>query len=148
MAISLKLLVCIFLSIGSTAMAQELVKAPVQIPAITPAVSAFALARFLRAKEDDGTRIYDLMRPSLNQAPIVSEEIQRKSLEHIVDRAGLKEPPKLERTFDYSVAAKVRNKLRRKGGLRRESSFLLAVLCRHVGKSANESELTSWRSKG
>ena len=73
------------------------------------------LARFLRIKEDAVARIYDLMRPSLTQDGIVSEEIQRKSLEHIVDRAGLKEPPRLERIFEYSVTAKVRNELRLKG---------------------------------
>ncbi|HTF93133.1 MAG TPA: ABC transporter substrate-binding protein, partial [Verrucomicrobiae bacterium] len=55
------------------------------------------LARFLRIKEDAVTKIYDLMRPSLTQDGIVSEEIQRKSLEHVVDRAGLKEPPRLDR---------------------------------------------------
>src|SRR6185503_19467503 len=70
------------------------------------------LARFLRTKEDAVTKIYDLMRPSLTQDGIVSEEIQRKSLEHVVDRAGLKEPPRLDRIFDYSVAAKVRQELR------------------------------------
>ncbi|MSP41409.1 MAG: ABC transporter substrate-binding protein [Deltaproteobacteria bacterium] len=73
------------------------------------------LARFLRSKEDATGRIYDLMRPSLTQDGIVSEEIQRKSLEHIVDRAGLKDAPRLEKIFDYSVAVKVRNELRTKG---------------------------------
>lgn len=73
------------------------------------------LTRFLRIKEENASRIYDLMRPSLTQDGIVSEEIQRKSLEHIVDRAGLKEPPRLEKIFDYSVAVKVRNELRGKG---------------------------------
>ena len=73
------------------------------------------LTRFLRTKEDAAMKIYDLMRPSLTQDGIVSEEIQRKSLEHVVDRAGLKEPPRLEKIFDYSVAMKVRNELRAKG---------------------------------
>ena len=73
------------------------------------------LARFLRTKEDAVTKIYDLMRPSLTQDGIVSEEIQRKSLEHVVDRAGLKEPPRLDRIFDYSVAVKVRQELRAQG---------------------------------
>jgi ABC-type nitrate/sulfonate/bicarbonate transport system substrate-binding protein len=73
------------------------------------------LARFLRAKEDAVTRIYDLMRPSLTQDGIVSEEIQRKSLEHVIDRAGLKEPPRLDRIFDYSLALKVRQELRAQG---------------------------------
>lgn len=73
------------------------------------------LARFLKTKEDSASRIYDLMRPSLTQDGVVSEEIQRKSLEHIVDRAGLKEPPRLEKIFDYSVAVKVRNELHARG---------------------------------
>ena len=55
------------------------------------------------------------MRPSLTQDGIVSEEIQIKSLEHVVERAGLKAPPRLDRIFDYSLAVKVRNELRAKG---------------------------------
>ena len=79
----------------------------------TPSIAN--LARFLRTKEDAVARIYDLMRPSLTQDGIVSEEIQRKSLEHVVDRVGLKEAPRLEKIFDYSMVAKVRNELRGKG---------------------------------
>jgi NitT/TauT family transport system substrate-binding protein len=73
------------------------------------------LIRFLRIKEDAAAKIYELMRPSLTQDGIVSEEIQRKSLEHVIDRVGLKEPPRLDKIFDYSVAVKVRNELRAKG---------------------------------
>jgi hypothetical protein len=78
------------------------------------AQSIALLTRFLKTKEDATTKVYDLMRPSLAQDGTVSEEIQRKSLEHVIERAGLKEPPKLERIFDYSVAIKVRNELRAK----------------------------------
>jgi ABC-type nitrate/sulfonate/bicarbonate transport system substrate-binding protein len=73
------------------------------------------LSRFLRTPEESSAKIYDLMRPSLTQDGIVSEEIQRKSLEHVVERAGLKEPPRLDKIFDYSVAVKVRNELRAQG---------------------------------
>jgi NitT/TauT family transport system substrate-binding protein len=73
------------------------------------------LTRFLRIKDDAAAKIYELMRPSLTQDGIVSEEIQRKSLEHVIDRVGLKEPPRLDKIFDYSVAMKVRNELRAKG---------------------------------
>jgi NitT/TauT family transport system substrate-binding protein len=73
------------------------------------------LIRFLRVKDDAAAKIYELMRPSLTQDGIVSEEIQRKSLEHVIDRVGLKEPPRLDKIFDYSVAVKVRNELRTKG---------------------------------
>jgi ABC-type nitrate/sulfonate/bicarbonate transport system substrate-binding protein len=73
------------------------------------------LARLLRAKEETAGEIYKLMRPSLTQYGIVGEEIQRKSLEHVVERANLKSAPRLERIFDYSIAAKVRNQLRVSG---------------------------------
>jgi len=73
------------------------------------------LARFLRIKEDAAAKIYDLMRPSLTQDGVVNEETQLKSLEHVIDRAGLKAAPRLDKIFDYSTAVKVRNELRAKG---------------------------------
>ena len=73
------------------------------------------LIRFLRVKEDAAAKIYELMRPSLTQDGIVSEEIQRKSLEHVIDRVGLKEPPRLDKIFDNSVLLKVRQELQGKG---------------------------------
>jgi NitT/TauT family transport system substrate-binding protein len=73
------------------------------------------LSRFLRTKEEAAAKIYDLMRPSLTQDGIVSEETQLKSLEHVIDRAGLKAAPRLDKIFDYSIAVKVRNELRAKG---------------------------------
>jgi ABC-type nitrate/sulfonate/bicarbonate transport system substrate-binding protein len=73
------------------------------------------LTRFLRIKDDAAAKIYDLMRPSLTQDGVVNEELQRKSLEHVIERAGLKEPPRLDKIFDYAVAVKVRNELHAKG---------------------------------
>jgi NitT/TauT family transport system substrate-binding protein len=73
------------------------------------------LARFLRIKEDAAAKIYDLMRPSLTQDGVVNEETQLKSLEHVIDRAGLKAAARLDKIFDYSTAVKVRNELRAKG---------------------------------
>ncbi len=73
------------------------------------------LTRFLRTKEETAAKIYDLMRPSLTQDGVVNEETQLKSLEHVIDRAGLKAPPRLDKIFDYSIAVKVRNELRAKG---------------------------------
>lgn len=70
------------------------------------------LTHVLKTKEESAARMYDLMRPSLTQDGIVSEEIQRESLEHVVDRVGLKTAPRLDKIFDYSVAAKVRTELK------------------------------------
>lgn len=79
------------------------------------AQSIALLGKFLRTSEDATAKIYELMRPSLTQDGIVSAEIQAKSLEHVIERAGLKTPPRLERIFDYSLAVKVRNELRARG---------------------------------
>ena len=73
------------------------------------------LTRFLRTKEDAAAKIYDLMRPSLTQDGVVNEETQLKSLEHVIERAGLKAAPRLDKIFDYSITVKVRNELRAKG---------------------------------
>jgi NitT/TauT family transport system substrate-binding protein len=73
------------------------------------------LARFMRIKEDAAGRIYDVSRPGITQDGIVPEDLQRKSIEHVVSRAGLKEPPRLDRIFDNSVLLKVRQELQSKG---------------------------------
>jgi NitT/TauT family transport system substrate-binding protein len=76
------------------------------------AQSIALLGKFLRTPEDATAKIYQLMHPSLTQDGIVSEDLQAKSLDQVVERAGLKAPPRLDRIFDYSLAIKVRNELR------------------------------------
>jgi hypothetical protein len=73
------------------------------------------LTRFLRTREDTAAKIYDLIRPGMTQEGVVSEQIQRKSLEHVVERANLKEPPRLAKIFDYSLVVKIRQELQAKG---------------------------------
>jgi len=73
------------------------------------------LTRFMRVREDMAAKIYDVVRPGITQDGIVSEELQRKATEHVVGRAGLKEPPRLERIFDQSVTLKVQKELQTKG---------------------------------
>jgi len=73
------------------------------------------LARFMRTREDVAGKIYDVARPGITQDGIVPEDLQRKSIEHLVSRAGLKEPPRLDRIFDNSVLLKVRQELQSKG---------------------------------
>jgi NitT/TauT family transport system substrate-binding protein len=73
------------------------------------------LSRFLRVKEDLASKIYDVMRPSMTDYGVVSDEIQRKSLEHVVGRVGMKDAPRLDKIFDYSLAIKVRQDLQAKG---------------------------------
>ncbi len=79
------------------------------------APSIALLEKFLRTSPEATGKVYGLMRPSLTQDGIVNEQVQAKSLEHVVERAGLKSPPPLDRIFDYSIAAKVRDQLRATG---------------------------------
>jgi NitT/TauT family transport system substrate-binding protein len=73
------------------------------------------VAKFLRLKEDMVARIYDRFRPGLTPDGTIGEALQRKSLEHVIDRVGLKEPPPLAKIFDFSLARKVNEELKSKG---------------------------------
>jgi ABC-type nitrate/sulfonate/bicarbonate transport system substrate-binding protein len=64
MAICRKLLICSLVLFSSSAPAQELVKVPVQIPAITPAVSPFALARDRGYYRQEGLDVLLVLIPS------------------------------------------------------------------------------------
>lgn len=77
--------------------------------------TAAILAKFMRIREDAAAKIYDVVRPGLTRDGVVPEELQRKSVEHVVSRAALKEPPRLERIFDNSVLLKVQQELQAKG---------------------------------
>ena len=74
--------------------------------------SVAILARFLKVSETVAAKTYDLVEPALTRDGIVDEAIQRKSLEHILARVGLKEPPPLEKVFNFSLIGKVREELR------------------------------------
>jgi NitT/TauT family transport system substrate-binding protein len=73
------------------------------------------LTRFLKLKEDEVARIYDVIRPGLTPDGTLGEELQKKSLEHILPRVGLKEPPPLETIFDFTLTRKVNDELQAKG---------------------------------
>ena len=73
------------------------------------------LTRFLRIKEDLVGQIYDLIRPGMTQDGVIGEALQKKSLEHIVERVGVKGPPPLEKIFDFSLTRKIRDELQVKG---------------------------------
>ena len=79
------------------------------------AVTTQVLARFLKLKEDEVARIYDVIRPGLTSDGTISEELQKKSLEHILSRVGLKEAPPLDTIFDFTLARKVNDELQGRG---------------------------------
>lgn len=73
------------------------------------------IARYLKIKEDFAAKIYDVTRPVMTSDGTVSEEFQKKALEPLQKRLGLKEPPPLERIFDYSLVRKIRAELEGQG---------------------------------
>ena len=71
------------------------------------------IARYLKINDDLAGKIYDVTRPVMTLDGSVSEELQRKSLEPLLRRLAPKEPPALEKIFDYSLSRKVRSDLER-----------------------------------
>ena len=63
-------------------------------------------ARVLKVNETIANRIYDLARPGVTADGTVSEEVQKKALEQIIDRTDIKEIPPLKKVFDFSIARK------------------------------------------
>ena len=52
-------------------------------------------------------RLYDLARPGTTTDGTVSEEVQRKSIEQVVERTDLKEAPAAKKVFDFGLTRKI-----------------------------------------
>lgn len=72
-------------------------------------------SRFMKISEDQMARIYDSILLGLTHDGTVSEELQKKSVEHILERVGLKEPPPMDRIFNYGLSKKIYDELQIKG---------------------------------
>ena len=73
------------------------------------------LARFLNSKEDLAARLYDLILPGTTRDGTISEELQKKSTEHVIERVGVKEVPPLDRMYNFAITRKIRDELAAKG---------------------------------
>jgi len=74
------------------------------------------LARYLQVKEDLAAKAYDqVVRPAMTQDGTITQEMQRKAVEHVLRRMDLKEAPPLNRIFDFSITRKVIAELQAKG---------------------------------
>lgn len=69
------------------------------------------VARYLKIKEDFAGKIYDVTRPVMTIDGSVNEAMQKKALDPLLKRLGLKEAPPLEKIYDYSVVRKIRAEL-------------------------------------
>lgn len=72
------------------------------------------LSRILKVSEDYAGRFYDEIRPGTTEDGTVNEEQQRGSIEYLLERAGLKEMPSLDKIFDFSITRKVVKELQAK----------------------------------
>jgi ABC-type nitrate/sulfonate/bicarbonate transport system substrate-binding protein len=71
------------------------------------------LARIQNIKDDLAAKTYDVSRPAMSTDGTLNEEAQKKALEVVLDRLGLKDYP-LDKVFNYSLATKINAELNRK----------------------------------
>jgi hypothetical protein len=60
----------------------------------------------LKVNESVAGRIYDLARPGVTADGTVSEDIQKKAVEQIIERTDIKELPPLGKVFDFGITRK------------------------------------------
>jgi NitT/TauT family transport system substrate-binding protein len=63
-------------------------------------------SRVLKVNETIANRVYDLARPGVTADGTVSEDIQKKAIEQIVERTDIKELPPLRKVFDFGLTRK------------------------------------------
>jgi NitT/TauT family transport system substrate-binding protein len=73
------------------------------------------VARYMKIKADLAGKMYDSARPAATLDGTASEELQKKSVAHILERVDIKNPPPLERIFDYSITKRIVEELEAKG---------------------------------
>mgnify|MGYP003576598739 CR=1 FL=1 len=62
--------------------------------------------RVLKVSENVANRVYDLAIPGMTTDGTVSEEVQKKAIEQIVERTDIKELPPLRKVFDFGITRK------------------------------------------
>jgi NitT/TauT family transport system substrate-binding protein len=72
-------------------------------------------SRVLKVNENMASRIYDLARPGVTTDGTVSEELQKKAIDQILERTDVKEIPGPSKVFDFGITKKVYAELQAKG---------------------------------
>jgi hypothetical protein len=73
------------------------------------------LTRSLKIKEDLAAKGFDSARPALTTDGIMSDSSQKKALDMVLNSAGVKEAPPLDRFFNFAITRKVNADLQAKG---------------------------------
>jgi ABC-type nitrate/sulfonate/bicarbonate transport system substrate-binding protein len=72
------------------------------------------LARIQNIAENLATKTYDVARTAMTLDGTLNEEMQRKAMETVLDRLGIKDYPP-DRVFNYSISHKINTELSHKG---------------------------------
>ncbi len=73
------------------------------------------LARGLKIKESEAGAGFDEIRPAMTEEGMISQEEQRSVLSYLLTPAQRKEPPRLDRIYDFSLTKKVYRELQARG---------------------------------
>ena len=73
------------------------------------------LAKMAQADQATGARLYDIFLPGMTKDGTADREMQKKQMEPILHLQKIKEPPPLEKYFDYSLTRKALAELKAKG---------------------------------
>jgi hypothetical protein len=65
----------------------------------------------MKITEDLAAKIYDIARTAMTPDGILNEELQKKALNPLLERAGRRDVPPLDKFFNFSLARKVRGEL-------------------------------------
>ena len=77
--------------------------------------AAGALARALKSKESETGPAFDEIRPTMTEDGTITLDEQRKALEYLLSPPQQKEPPRLERMYDFTLARKAYQELQARG---------------------------------
>jgi len=74
------------------------------------------IGRYLQLNETQSAKAYDqVVKPSLTSDGTLNQEMQGKSVEHVIKRLDMKEAPPLAKIFDFTLTRKVGAELQAKG---------------------------------
>ena len=69
------------------------------------------VATMMKVKPELAGRIYDLSIPAATSHGALTEDVQRKAIEHVVKQMNLKDPPNLQKIYDFGPVEKARLQL-------------------------------------
>ena len=77
--------------------------------------AASALARALKSKESETGPAFDEIRPTMTEDGTITLDEQRKALEYLLSPTQQKDPPRLERIYDFPLVRKIYQELQARG---------------------------------